>query len=129
MATPIKNINQLDIFLHKKKKFNFYIEFQEFNSKENGFWSHKINKNYLACGCTMGKIFTGVSLLLIVLYTVIFIDFDINKMTYKFYVSVLLVIVFFALLGKYLGKRVAYQKLNRDIKDLKQKLNNIQKGE
>ena len=119
MKNTITKIDQLETVLSKKKKYVFDFGFKELSEQENKIWIDKINKNYAACGCNTGKIFTGISIILILFYTFFVQTVPVEKLTYQFYIFSLIFIVILSLIGKLLGKIIAHKKLKEDVLELK----------
>jgi hypothetical protein len=122
MKNSITKIDQLESVLSKKKKYVFIFNFKELNDEENVIWLDKINKNYVACGCGIGKIFTGISLVLILLYAFFVINIPNEKVTYEFSIYAFIFVVILSLIGKFIGKKIAYKELQNDISELKNKI-------
>lgn len=119
MKNAITKIDQLESVLSKKKKYIFTFSFEELSEQENKIWIDKINKNYAACGCNTGKIFTGISIIFILLYTFFIQTVPVEKLTYKFYIFSLIFIVILSLIGKLVGKIIAHKELKQDVLELK----------
>ncbi len=122
MKNAITKIDQLESVLSKKKKYIFTFSFEELSEQENKIWIDKINKNYAACGCNTGKIFTGISIILVLLYVFFVQNLPIEKLAYKFYIFSFVFIVILSVIGKLVGKIIAYKELNKDIEELKRLL-------
>lgn len=116
----MNDIQKLESLLNWRKKYNFSFTFKELSAIENNNWYNKITKNYKACGCNTGKIFTMVSL--VIIFTYYIIQFKQNNISpyNSFYLYAFIFLVFFSLLGKMIGKMIAYKHLKNDINELKQ---------
>jgi hypothetical protein len=111
------DVQHLDYILIRKKKYKFSFGFKELSSVENNYWLEKIDKNYHACGCNTGKIFTAISLLILVIYY--FFYYTGKYPDIKFYLITLGFVIIISLLGKIIGKIRAYNELKDDVKNLK----------
>lgn len=119
MRVSIHAASQLESLLNKNKRVDFIFEFSDLSPADNQLWSEKIKRNYFACGCNTGKLFTMYALLsaLMVLLYLFFFQKDIFSFKYVLYSIVYIFLM--AGIGKAAGKMIAYKNLKKDINELK----------
>jgi hypothetical protein len=105
----VKNVTELKKLLKRKRDQTIKIIFLN-NDSLNTYYSQKVNKYKNACGCDTGAIFTGLSIVLLLVLKVVGITLRDSTIT-KQLIYAFIFIVSLSLVGKFVGIVISKIKL------------------